>query len=292
MFNLPKILIGLAIILFIAIFFIFRSDISNFLSFGDDLGKGVVLDDNILPKDDFPDEPGNGDKPDSDNVVINPPTSLSPAAGGNTNPQTPGNSEFLPYTGRNPREVRPDPEEVKLFSEEQKIDIYNKIDNHGQVVGWKPDFFYGWIQIGVLKKVIGDFEGSRDAWEYAGLIAPKNGVSFGNLGELYWRYLHEYPKSEKNFRIAIKNNPSDYQLYVSLSELYYYSYTEKANLADDVLLEGITNNPDNVDLMRFLARHYERVEQYARAIEWWNKVLEREPNDTLVAERIKDLQEK
>lgn len=196
------------------------------------------------------------------------------------------------YNGRPVEEVRPVPEEVKLFSESQKREIYRSLQNYGKSVRENSDFFAGWLQLGLLKKVIGDFEGARDAWEYASVIRPLNDISFANLGELYWRYLHLYPQSETNFKISIKNNPSNVGMYVSLSDLYYYSLKEKQDLADDILLQGIAVNPQSVDLPKALARLYERLNQYTSALEWWNKVLAVEPENKEVASVIDSLKKK
>ena len=136
---------------------------------------------------------------ESGTPIISPDGTLSPV----------GSAPPPLYRGRDPEEVLPAAGEVKLFSEEQKQEIYRAIGNHGKGVNENPDYFNGWIQVGLLKKVIGDFEGASDAWEYAGLIRPQNSVSFSNLGELYWRYLRDYPKSEANFKISLANKPDD-----------------------------------------------------------------------------------
>lgn len=218
-----------------------------------------------------------------------PPVNESPSDSGKKVDKSSGGPPVAavpPYSGRDPVEVRPVPEEVKLFTQDQRERLYATIATHGRTVKENPTFFNGWIQIGILKQTIGDFEGARDVWEYAGIIEPLNSLSFSNLGELYWRYLHELPKSEANFRISIKHKPDDIQNYVSLAELYHYSYKEKADLADDVLLEGLGNNPGDGTLMRRLAYLYEQRVEWANALEWWEKVLVSAPNDEEVKNKI------
>lgn len=241
------------------------------------------------------------------NIEAPPPTSVSPTPSpitaepspnappdviGKPSPLSQIRPKYPPYSGRDPKEVRPLPEEVKLFTEDQKSKLYAEIENYADAVKKDPNFFNGWIQGGLLKKVIGDFEGARDMWEYANIIRPQNATSFANLGELYWRYLANFPKSEANFRTAIKNKPSDLMTYISLSDLYFYSYAAKAHLADDVLLEGMARNPTDVNLMKALASLYERQKEYAKTLEWWKKVLASEPGNTAVAAAIKALEEK
>ena len=205
---------------------------------------------------------------------------------------SPVSSQMPIYSGRPQDELRPDPEEVKLYSESQKQDIYRALQNFGKTVKENPDLFNLWIQLGLLKKTIGDYEGARDAWEYASIIRPLNDISFANLGQLYWRYLHLYAQAETNFKTAIKNNPHDSGTYGSLSDLYFYSMKDKAALADDVLLQGLAANPESINLPKALARLYERRGEYASAIEWWQKVLAQDPKDTSVAAVIDALKKK
>jgi len=272
------------VIIFVAIFelFVFRDRISELLNFGkketlEDKKLAVEVPARLPPK----------------TVEVSPPLPGRDVSAGSDIKQKPKLSDSLPvYIGRDPEEIRPVEEEVKLFSEEQKRNLYLDIENLGQSVKKNPDFLYGWIQLGSIKKVIGDYEGARDAWEYASLIRPLNSVSFANLGELYWRYLPEFSKSENNFRISIKNKPDDVLTYISFSDLYYYSYKEKKDLADDILLEGVAANPDDPNFPRALAALYERDGEWIRAIEWWKKVLEKEPGNTAVAAAIEALERK
>lgn len=201
--------------------------------------------------------------------------------------------ESLPeYVGRDPEEINPTPNEVALYSEEQRNNLYANIKNLGQAVKKDAGYFFGWVQLGLIKKVIGDFVGARDAWEYAGLISPANTTSFANLGEIYWRYLPDFPRAEKNFRISLKNKPSEFSTYDSLAQLYFFSYKEKKNLAYDVLLEGMTINPQDPNFPRALASLYERDGNWTKALEWWQKVLVAEPNNTDVAGAIASLKKK
>lgn len=218
------------------------------------------------------------------------PGPIAPPTVGTSHPQT--RPKYVPYSGRDPKEVRPVPDEVKLFTEDQKRKLFAEIENYGDAVKKDPDFFNGWLQGGLLKKVIGDYEGARDMWEYASIIRPQNSVSFANLGELYWRYLPDFPKSEANFKTSIKNKPSDGTTYVSLSELYFYSYAARADLADDILLEGIAANQNDVNIMKALAALYERKKDYANALVWWKKVAAAEPSNKEVAAVIKALEER
>lgn len=201
------------------------------------------------------------------------------------------NAGGLPeYRGRPVREYRENPEDVKLFTEEQRGLLKQRLSDHAGSIDVNPDVLDPWLQAGLIKKMIGDFEGARDAWEYASLIRPNNFVSFKNLGELYWHYLPDYPRAEENFWKAIKNEPKYIDSYISLAELYRYSYTEKSELAEGPLLEGLRENPDSKDLMIYLARFYrDYLKNREKAIEYYEKYLILVPDNADAREELEKL---
>lgn len=277
-------ILGFVVLVVIVLGVFFRDEIAHLLSFN--LGKAPEPSVESAPPSSTT-ESTEASRPSSSQTEVPPaPFWMQP------NIKTSSGFSLPEYTGRDPVEVRPIPEEVKLFTETQKQELYASIDMHGRAVKTNPSFFTGWIQVGIFKKIIGDFEGARDAWEYASLIEPLNSLSFANLGELYWRYLYEYPKAEANLKISIKNKSNDVQTYVSLAELYYYSYKEKAEEADDVLLQGLEANPQNETLMRRLAYLYEQRKEWGRALEWWQKVSKLFPGASEVEEKIAKIKAK
>jgi len=108
-----------------------------------------------------------------------------------------------------------------------------------------------WLDLGIQRKIAGDYEGARDAWDYASKIRPKNSVSFGNLGDLYAYYLKDTKKAEKNFLKAIENGPDEIYLYFKTSDFYKYIMkdTEKARA---IVEQGVETNPNSKELQSLL----------------------------------------
>lgn len=130
-----------------------------------------------------------------------------------------------------------------------------------------------WLRLASLRKLIGDYSGSRDALEFANRLAPKNSVGYSMLANLYWSELKDYPKAEKNFFKVIENDPSDTSAYRNLSDLYRYNYTQKKDQADDILLEGLQKNPNHRDLISYLAAYYRDTGNTAEAKIYLEKLL-------------------
>ena len=116
----------------------------------------------------------------------------------------------------------------------------------------EPNYLQGWLQVGILRKYSGDYEGASLAWQYATLIRPNDYIAFSNLGDLYHYYLHAFPKAEKYLRKAVDLKPDYVAGYKNLFDLYALSYKEKTNLAEPILLEGIKKNPSDTYLQGIL----------------------------------------
>lgn len=62
-----------------------------------------------------------------------------------------------------------------------------------------PYNFNNWLSVGIFKKFFNDYEGARDAWEYAAMLIPQQPVIHINLANLYGYYLKDFSKAEKNY---------------------------------------------------------------------------------------------
>ena len=200
--------------------------------------------------------------------------------------------EISPYSGADPQVFNPAAKEIALFTEEQKKQVVDELELYGRTVKENSDYVAGWLQVGLLKKIIGDYIGARDAWEYAALLRPNQEAAFKNLGELYWHYLPDYPHAEENFEKAIEIKPDDISTYRALSEFYQYSYLDKKSRASKVLKEGLKKNPNELNLLTALGYYYEEEGNYKEAIGWWEKALTQSPDSESIKKVIKEIQSK
>lgn len=160
-----------------------------------------------------------------------------------------------------------------------------------QDIKTSPDGFHfaGVLDLGAIKKYVGDYEGARDAWIFLGEQRPLNSISFGNLGDLYANFLKEPINAEKAYLKAIENDPEDVTYYVNLSNVYRYLIPDKQDQADDILLKGIEAVPDDSYLYNYLASYYVEKGEKEKAIEYFNKSLEIEPSNETIRKAVEEL---
>lgn len=152
--------------------------------------------------------------------------------------------------------------------------IGDKIENLKKTIKDEPTRIDYWLDLGVQWNIIGDYEGAKIAWEYAVSMNPQDSTIFSNLGKLYHLYLNDFPKSEKNLLKAIENSPNTIAHYHDLHELYRYSYKQDTKLAVEVLLEGLAENPNNVDILVTLATYYKEISDNTNAKKYYEQARE------------------
>lgn len=132
------------------------------------------------------------------------------------------------------------------LSEEAKTILRNKIEVQLEILREDPKRIDVWLQLGVNRKISGDFEGAIEAWDYISVVADDatRATAFGNLGDLYMYFLKDYVNAEGNFKQAIALNPKVVDYYRALFYLYRDIYKDNAK-AEAIRAEGIKNNPDN-----------------------------------------------
>ncbi len=127
--------------------------------------------------------------------------------------------------------------EIKIITASLKAD-YDKLED--------------WLNLGIWRKTIGDYEGAAEAWKFATIIRPNEAVAFHNLGDLYSQYLPDFPKAEQYYLTAIeKDTTHNPFFFIKLYEFYRYYY-KKLDLAEKTLLDAIKANPGEERLKTLL----------------------------------------
>lgn len=124
----------------------------------------------------------------------------------------------------------------------KKQEIIDRIHTLVGLLKENTQSYNEWIDLGALRKSIEDYEGARQAWEYASAIRPKNSVSFGNLGVLYGYYLQNPTLAEKNYLKAIENDPKLPYLYMQTAD-FYLEVLKDTKKAKNILEKGLIEVP-------------------------------------------------
>lgn len=153
------------------------------------------------------------------------------------------------------------------------------------------DSLQGLNGLALAKQRLGDFEGAVVAWRYANLIRPKNSLSFANLAALYQYDLKQYDRAEKNYLISLANDPGDIPTIRNFFELYFYSFKDNKK-AEALLLKAIADNPNKIgDLYPLTGRFYADIGLPEKAIEYYQKALDANPNNQAIRKEIERLQQ-
>lgn len=130
------------------------------------------------------------------------------------------------------------------LSEKDKDTAVNKIKEIITRLKANYDIREDWLNLGIWRKMLGDYEGAKEAWEFVTLIRPDDPVAYHNLGDLYTQNLANFPLAEKYYLTAIAKDPTTAFFYMKLFEFYRY-YLKKPDLAENILVKGVKATNDS-----------------------------------------------
>jgi len=117
--------------------------------------------------------------------------------------------------------------------------------------------YVSWINVGILKKRLGDNPGSEKAWLKAIDYNPDRSLAYGNLADLYLFNMKEYEKAEEYYLKVLSIRTDNYTHYHGLVSLYRYNMTEKANLIEGIMINGAEANPAGAEsYYMYLANYF------------------------------------
>jgi len=117
--------------------------------------------------------------------------------------------------------------------------------------------YLSWINVGILKKRLGDNPGAEKAWLKAIDYNPNISLAYGNLADLYLFNMGEYEKAEEYYQKVLSMSTDNYTYYHGLVSLYRYNMTEKANLIEGIMIKGAEANPSGAEsYYMYLANYF------------------------------------
>lgn len=161
------------------------------------------------------------------------------------------------------------------FNQETREVLERRIADLNKVLKADYDKYDKWVDLGILRKLVGDYEEARNIWEFASIVWPDSVVAFHNLGDLYHFYLNDYKKAEVNKLQVIKLDPNYIPEYGLIYDLYKRMYGIGDSRTVGILLKGLNVNPQSVDLMILTAGHYREVKDTANARKYFEMALVR-----------------
>ena len=147
--------------------------------------------------------------------------------------------------------------------------------------------FWPLIKIGQVKELAGDYDGAKQALIKAVELQPGSYLAHANLANLYFRHYQDFIKAEEHYLKAIEpNDPRVIAYYYDLHEIYRYFYKTDTTLAEDILKQGIERYPEETNLMAILAHYYKSLDRKKEAKEYYQKILEINPNSEVAKREL------
>jgi len=144
-----------------------------------------------------------------------------------------------------------------------------------------------YLDIGFYENELGDKDGAIAAYK-AGIKAdPKNELIMSNLAHIYEEQ-KDYASAESYYKQIIGLNPKNVRAILDLGNLYKsYFKDRQSDIADVVGIKGLAANPNDLNLLGFLAdfygsRHDETFKNLQKAEADYKRILELDPKNEAV----------
>ncbi|MDD4761429.1 MAG: tetratricopeptide repeat protein [Candidatus Pacebacteria bacterium] len=195
---------------------------------------------------------------------------------------------FTPYRGQDLSEIGNDafiekvPEKILNDSKAELARLKSSLEKN-------PENVDEWIKVGMIKKFYNNYIGARDAWEYAKYLNDTNSSVYYNLGNLYGMYLKNNVEGEENFKRALELEKGETSFYINFADFYRNFYIEKKAEAEAVIQEGLKNMPNDGSLLVYAGGYYEELGDKEKALLYYKKALDLDPDNQELKNEIEKL---
>ena len=159
------------------------------------------------------------------------------------------------------------------------------------IATFDPDIIEAHLSVAVYLNVLGQTDKAIEQYEYLLTIRPIHSIALSNLAHIYIEQ-DEYGKAEEYYKKIIEANPSFSQGYMDIADVYRAFIPEKKPEIPQLIKNGLKERPKHTSLMLYLAEFYEQEKEYKLAIEWYQKVLDINPDSTVAKQAIEFIENK
>jgi tetratricopeptide (TPR) repeat protein len=147
-----------------------------------------------------------------------------------------------------------------------------------------------YLDIGFYKNELGDTKGAIEAYRVGLDKFPGREVMMSNLAHIY-ENRKEYDNAEQYYQDIIAGNPQSTRAITDLGSMYRFYFDDKdAEIVQLVEVQGLANNPNDLNLFSFLANYYRYdVQDLGKAETYYRKILEIDPQNIAVKVELNNL---
>ena len=143
----------------------------------------------------------------------------------------------------------------------------------------------------IVMSQTGDKDKAKALYERAIEISPKCSAAYNNLANLYLSKFEDYEKAKECYEKAIEIDKKDFTFYFNLANIYKIHYKDY-NKAREYYQKSIKCEDNIYSRMNLAMLLEENLGDYREAIRNFEKVLEIQPGNKVIIDKLKYLDEK
>ena len=181
------------------------------------------------------------------------------------------------YSGQAIDEKGSDPI-LNAVNKETYDSYVNELSRLKDVLENDPLAVESWVRLGQIKKVFNNYTGARDAWEYVSSIIEPDALLSFNLANLYGFDLKDSKRAVEYYERALELDSDNYDYVIGTID-YYRTMDDKRNRINELIGVALSINPGDSSLLSYIGRYYQDIKNYDKAVEYYEKALQLDPNN-------------
>src|SRR3989344_6138862 len=147
-------------------------------------------------------------------------------------------------------------------------------------------------ELGVIYQLLGENQLALQTFETAATIWPDEGLVRANMAELYLYEFKDIQRAEELYREAIEKGPPRTDWYRALADLWISEFPEKIGEVESLMLEGTERIEFRKrEFYTYLIDFFWSQKDFDKAIEYTKKAIQESPDDDLLQDTLRQLEE-
>ncbi|OGY47730.1 MAG: hypothetical protein A2840_01065 [Candidatus Buchananbacteria bacterium RIFCSPHIGHO2_01_FULL_47_11b] len=155
-----------------------------------------------------------------------------------------------------------------------------------------PSDYEALNELGIIYQLLGETQLALQTFELAATEWPDEGLVRANMAELYLYEFKDIQRAEELYREAIEKGPPRTDWYRALADLWISEFPEKIGEVESLMLEGTERIEFRKrEFYTYLIDFFWSQKDFDKAIEYTKKAIQESPDDDLLQDTLRQLEE-
>lgn len=169
--------------------------------------------------------------------------------------------------------------------------LFNRLKTLRDELAVDPEDYEKQLSYAGLLKILHENDAAENKYQEIIEKFPDFGPAYAELADLYVYPLARYDEAMELYKQAVAKSAYRTDYYRALADLYISKFPDKKSEIEPMMLAGIEKMPSNAEnFYSYLGAFFYQEKQYDKAIDYFQKCVEINPDNEIYSQTIKEIQ--